>query len=158
MFRTAGFSSRTALVATTIVIVLAVASAAASVSAPAARSFPTGVNARGRPAEARHLADAVARTHGRWSPSPVARALDVIGTHGSSGYAHLEHAVGGEAVGATLAPAWHAAGITGKGVRVAIIDGGFTGLAERQAAGDLPSPRLGRRRRHRKHVRLAGRR
>ena len=139
MFGTAGFLSRAAVVATTILVVVAVASAAASVSAPVARSFLTGTNARGQPAQARHRADAITLTHGRWSPSPVARALDVIETDGSSGYAHLEHAVGGEAVGATLAAAWHAAGITGKGVKVAIIDGGFTGLAERQAADDLPA-------------------
>ena len=44
----------------------------------------------------------------------------------------------GEAVAATLAAAWHAKGFTGKGVKVAVIDGGFYGLAERQAAGDLP--------------------
>ena len=48
-------------------------------------------------------------------------------------------AVGGEEVAASLAPAWHAKGFTGKGVKVAIIDGGFVGLAERQAAGDLPA-------------------
>ena len=34
---------------------------------------------------------------------------------------------------------WHAKSLTGNGVKVAIIDGGFIGLAERQAAGDLPS-------------------
>jgi subtilisin family serine protease len=48
-------------------------------------------------------------------------------------------AVSGEEVAATLAPAWHAKGFTGKGVKVAIVDGGFVGLAERQAAGDLPA-------------------
>ena len=47
--------------------------------------------------------------------------------------------MGGEAVGATLAATWHAEGLTGKGVKVAIVDGGFAGLAERQAAGDLPA-------------------
>ena len=44
----------------------------------------------------------------------------------------------GEQVAATLAAAWHAKGFTGKGVKVAIIDGGFRGLAERQALGDPP--------------------
>jgi subtilisin family serine protease len=48
-------------------------------------------------------------------------------------------AVGGEEVAASLAPAWHAKGFTGKGVKVAIIDGGFIGLADRQAQGDLPA-------------------
>ena len=47
--------------------------------------------------------------------------------------------VSGEEVGATLASAWHEKGFTGKGVKVAIIDGGFKGLAERQASGDLPA-------------------
>ena len=51
---------------------------------------------------------------------------------------HLD-AVNGEEVTASLAPPWHAKNLTGNGVKVAIIDGGFVGLAERQAAGDLPS-------------------
>ena len=54
-------------------------------------------------------------------------------------YRHVEYAVGGEEVAASLAPAWHAKGFTGKGVKVAIIDGGFVGLAERQAAGEVPA-------------------
>jgi hypothetical protein len=54
-------------------------------------------------------------------------------------YTRIEHAVSGEEVAATLASAWHAKGFTGKGVRVAVIDGGFRGLADRQAAGDLPA-------------------
>jgi subtilisin family serine protease len=54
-------------------------------------------------------------------------------------FTRIEHAVNGEEVSATLASAWHAKGFTGKGVKVAIIDGGFRGLAERQAAGDLPA-------------------
>lgn len=54
-------------------------------------------------------------------------------------YSRIDHAVSGEAVAATLAAAWHAKGFTGKGVKVAVIDGGFYGLAERQAAGDLPA-------------------
>jgi subtilisin family serine protease len=48
-------------------------------------------------------------------------------------------AVPGEEVQASLASALHAKGITGKGTKVAIIDGGFAGLAERQASGDLPT-------------------
>ena len=54
-------------------------------------------------------------------------------------YRHVATAVNGEEVGATLASAWHQRGFTGKGVKVAIIDGGFAGLAARQAEGDLPS-------------------
>jgi subtilisin family serine protease len=54
-------------------------------------------------------------------------------------YSHIETAVNGEEVSATLAAAWHAKGFTGKSVKVAIIDGGFQGLSERQVAGELPS-------------------
>jgi subtilisin family serine protease len=51
----------------------------------------------------------------------------------------IEDAIQGEEGAASLANAWHAKGFTGKGVKVAIIDGGFQGLAERQAEGDLPA-------------------
>ena len=51
----------------------------------------------------------------------------------------IETALSGEEIGAALASAWHDKGFTGKGVKVAIIDGGFTGVADRQAAGDLPA-------------------
>jgi len=51
----------------------------------------------------------------------------------------VPQAVGGEGVAAANASAWHAAGVTGAGVRVAVIDVGFTGYAERQASGDLPA-------------------
>ena len=51
----------------------------------------------------------------------------------------IEDAVPGEEVGASFASAWQAQGVTGKGVKVAVIDGGFGGLADRQASGDLPS-------------------
>lgn len=54
-------------------------------------------------------------------------------------YAHFDHALAGEEVAATLAAAWHEEGFTGKGVKVAIIDGGFEGLDERQAEGELPA-------------------
>ncbi len=50
----------------------------------------------------------------------------------------VEDAVPGEEVGAANASAWQALGVTGKGVKVAVIDGGFSGLAARQASGDLP--------------------
>jgi len=45
----------------------------------------------------------------------------------------------GEEVSASLAAAWHAKGVTGAGTKVAVIDGGFRGLSDRQAAGDLPA-------------------
>ena len=51
----------------------------------------------------------------------------------------IETALSGEEIGAALASAWHDKGFTGKGVKVAIVDGGFMGLADRQAAGDLPA-------------------
>jgi subtilisin family serine protease len=54
-------------------------------------------------------------------------------------FMRVEHAVNGEEVAATLAKAWHDKGYTGKGVKVGIIDGGFAGLAERQAEGELPA-------------------
>ena len=54
-------------------------------------------------------------------------------------YAQIQTAVGGEQVGVTLAAAWHEKGFTGKGVKVAVLDGGFKGLADRQASGDLPA-------------------
>jgi subtilisin family serine protease len=51
----------------------------------------------------------------------------------------VEQSIGGEEIGASLAAAWHAKGFTGKGVKVAVIDGGFDGLAQRQAEGELPT-------------------
>ena len=54
-------------------------------------------------------------------------------------YSHIEHAVTGEGVQASFAAAWHAKGFTGKGAKVAVIDGGFEGLAGLQAAGELPT-------------------
>jgi len=54
-------------------------------------------------------------------------------------FRHVEQAIAGEQVATTLAGAWHEAGLTGKGVKVAIVDAGFAGLAERQAAGELPT-------------------
>ena len=54
-------------------------------------------------------------------------------------FARFDHAISGEEVAATLAAAWHEKGLTGKGIKVAVIDGGFEGLAERQAQGELPA-------------------
>ena len=50
-----------------------------------------------------------------------------------------ENAIGGEEVAASLASAWQAKNFTGKGVKIAIIDGGFQGLSQRQAEGEIPS-------------------
>lgn len=54
-------------------------------------------------------------------------------------YEQIQTAVSGEQVGVALAAAWHEKGFTGKGVKVAVLDGGFKGLADRQASGDLPA-------------------
>ena len=48
-------------------------------------------------------------------------------------------ATNGEGPAATGADAWHAAGVDGTGVKVAIVDLGFTGLADSQARGDIPT-------------------
>jgi hypothetical protein len=48
-------------------------------------------------------------------------------------------AVGGQEVASTQAAAWQAAGVSGQGVKVAVIDLGFAGLAAAQASGDLPA-------------------
>jgi subtilisin family serine protease len=42
-----------------------------------------------------------------------------------------------EGVDATNATAWHEAGLTGKGVKIAIIDDGFAHLTDRQASGQV---------------------
>jgi subtilisin family serine protease len=47
--------------------------------------------------------------------------------------------VPGEGVSTTNASAWHAVGVDGAGVKIAIIDIGFAGLAARQAAGEIPT-------------------
>lgn len=48
-------------------------------------------------------------------------------------------AITGEGVAFTKANAWHAAGLNGTGVEVAVIDVGFSGLAARQAEGEVPT-------------------
>jgi len=47
-------------------------------------------------------------------------------------------AVTGQGVAAIRADAFHTAGFTGAGVKVAVIDLGFSGLSSAQASGDLP--------------------
>jgi putative cell wall-binding protein/subtilisin family serine protease len=51
---------------------------------------------------------------------------------------HQADAVAGQGVVSTNASAWQLAGNTGAGVKVAVIDLGFVGLAAAQASGDLP--------------------
>jgi subtilisin family serine protease len=70
--------------------------------------------------------------------APLSR-LSSVGFVGALERIHEESVVNGEEVAASLASAWHAKGITGAGVKVAIIDGGFGGLSQRQASGDIPS-------------------
>jgi uncharacterized repeat protein (TIGR01451 family) len=48
-------------------------------------------------------------------------------------------AVAGQGVNASGANAWQSAGVTGTGVKVGVIDFGFTGYQQRQASGDLPA-------------------
>ena len=48
-------------------------------------------------------------------------------------------AVTDEGVVHTNANAWHGAGVSGAGVKVGIIDGGFIGYTAKQASGDLPA-------------------
>jgi hypothetical protein len=47
--------------------------------------------------------------------------------------------VPGQGVQSTGADDWHMDGITGAGVKVAVIDAGFAGYTQRQAEGDLPA-------------------
>ena len=54
-------------------------------------------------------------------------------------FRHQTLAVNGEGIAATGAAAWHAAGITGVGTKIAVIDLGFAGYPARQASGDLPA-------------------
>jgi subtilisin family serine protease len=52
---------------------------------------------------------------------------------------HLNNAVISEGVGLTNADDWHTRGITGAGIKVAVIDGGFIGLAALKAADEIPA-------------------
>lgn len=51
----------------------------------------------------------------------------------------VERAIAGQGVGASGAAAWHAAGITGTGVKVAVFDSGFRGVQQRKNEGDIPA-------------------
>ncbi|MBN1694575.1 S8 family serine peptidase [candidate division WOR-3 bacterium] len=50
-----------------------------------------------------------------------------------------EHAVTSEGVALMNADHWHSVGDSGSGVKVAVIDGGFTSLINAQTEGDIPS-------------------
>jgi len=52
--------------------------------------------------------------------------------------AHVPESISGQEVAASLASEWQSKGVTGKGVKVGIIDLGFKGYTDRQASGDLP--------------------
>ncbi len=70
-------------------------------------------------------------------------ALPRLAAEAGDAYIHapteyFEQAAINEAVISTNASTWQAAGLTGAGVKIAVIDGGFAGLAARQLAGDLP--------------------
>ncbi|MGH2500475.1 MAG: S8 family serine peptidase, partial [Candidatus Limnocylindria bacterium] len=54
----------------------------------------------------------------------------------------LEQATTSEGAQASNALAWHQAGITGIGTKIAVIDTGFAGYLERQQSGDLPAGAL----------------
>ena len=73
-------------------------------------------------------------------------SLAALSREASVGFVRLPEkgtleAVSGEEVNASLASALQAKGITGKGVKVAIIDGGFMGLPSLQVTGDVPTQR-----------------
>ncbi len=120
-------------------LVVASAPAASGASPAASRSFVTAADYARQPLRGDELHGRT-YAHGEWNaPESLARALRIREVGGGARSYRLQHSVTGESVTATLASAWHAKGFTGKGVKVAVIDGGFSGLAERQAAGDLPA-------------------
>jgi len=51
---------------------------------------------------------------------------------------HVSDSVSGQEVEASLASTWQSKGVTGKGVKVGIVDLGFKGYTDREASGDLP--------------------
>jgi hypothetical protein len=74
------------------------------------------------------------------APGQLKSLLDVAGvTFVRSPMPHTAEAVTDEGVAATNASTWQSRGQNGAGVKVAVIDLGFTGLAAAQSSGDLPS-------------------
>ena len=70
-------------------------------------------------------------------------ALTAVASHPNVAYVrppfpNAPAAVAGEGPAATGADAWHAAGVTGAGTKIAVIDLGFADVADRIASGDLP--------------------
>ena len=119
---------------------VALVSLALVASAPAASGDGVASHPFLATAQGRALERVGPQVQGRWIASaPLQRALRIAETRRGAKAVRIAHAVSGEAVSATLAAAWHAKGLTGAGVKVAIIDGGFAGLAQRQAEGDLPA-------------------
>ncbi len=119
-------------------LVVASAPAGSGPATQAARSFVAAGEYSGKPLRAVEGVDARARRVGNTIPA-LADALRIAEVAGGNRSYRLQHAVAGESVSATLASPWHADGFTGKGVKIAIIDGGFAGLSQRQAEGDLPA-------------------
>src|SRR5207248_6450492 len=71
-------------------------------------------------------------------------ALDQLASDPSVRYVRrpihgVPDAVAGEGVAASGAAVWQAAGRTGAGAKIAVIDFGFTNYQARQASGDLPA-------------------
>lgn len=131
--------SGTAVVGVTLLGLAVVASAPAGSAREASpRSFVAAPHAQGDRLRAVENAQPLSRSVSRASAS-LAQALRIVETGTGARSYRIEHAVAGQSASATLASTWHAKGFTGKGVKVAVIDGGFTGLAERQAGGDLPA-------------------
>jgi subtilisin family serine protease len=89
------------------------------------------------------LGGEVETTYAGWVVARVPpNAIGVLAARGEVAYIRTPHmaepqAVAGEGVGASGAAAWHAAGLTGAGVKVAIIDAGFDGYLQSVANGDL---------------------
>jgi PKD repeat protein len=74
---------------------------------------------------------------------PLSQLDSFLRTLSGSGYIRAPYipypnAVNGQGIAAVNASAFHSAGITGSGVRIAVIDLGFAGLSQSQANGDLP--------------------
>jgi len=102
---------------------------------------------RVREAEAALRSDggSIVRVYGRSIEAVVPRSrLAALAASRSVHYVraprvYADDAISGEEIQATGAAAWQAAGLTGAGVKVAVIDSGFKGLPDRIAEGELPS-------------------